>query len=156
MQRLDTKKLFYSCFFIFSERRVVFDYEKYGDTPACLGEIEDLADQMAISQGFGLTEDDQDGIGNFLETNVTIISNQECYDTLDDIIRNSDQGYSLRKQIQNTVYDGITDQILCTKGEIVEKPGICRKNKVTGRTRCTKPKKIISVCFFSYLNFQKH
>ena len=135
----------------------MFDYEKYGDTPACLGKIEDLAGQMAISQGFGITENDQDGIGNFLETNVTIISNQECYDTLDDIIRNSDHGYSLRKQIQNSVYDGITDQILCTKGEIVELPaGKCRKNTVTGKIRCPKPKKIISVCFLvSFLKFHK-
>ena len=54
-----------------------YDYEKYGDSPACLGADKDLDGQVALVQGFGITEDGTppDGI---LEANVTIISNSQC------------------------------------------------------------------------------
>ena len=74
-----------------------------------------------MTQGFGLTELESDGAGKLLETNVTIISNQDCYDKLDNIITTNENGYNFRPQIKNAVYEGITDQLLCTEGLVVEK-----------------------------------
>ena len=122
------------------ERRIIYDYEKYGDSPACLGEIEDLAGIIGVTQGFGLTELESDGAGKLLETNVTIISNQDCYDKLNNIITTNENGYNFRPQIKNAVYEGITDQLLCTEGLVVEKE-IC-----TSRG-CNK-RKFFSVLYF--------
>ena len=60
-----------------SDRRVVFDYEKYGDSPTCLGKEKNLDQQLGLLQGFGITEDgiNSDGL---LEANVTIISREKC------------------------------------------------------------------------------
>ena len=45
----------YTLFSILStlERRIIFDYDKYGDSPNCLGkdELEDLAGQVGLTQG---------------------------------------------------------------------------------------------------------
>ena len=40
-------------FLLTLERRIIFDYEKYGDSPNCLGkdELEDLAGQVGLTQG---------------------------------------------------------------------------------------------------------
>lgn len=38
------------------ERRVIYDYEKYGDSPACLGEEEDLDQKVGLVQGKTFTE----------------------------------------------------------------------------------------------------
>ena len=43
------------CLFVFSERRVIYDYEKYGDSPTCLGEENDLDQQIGLVQGFGIS-----------------------------------------------------------------------------------------------------
>ena len=40
-----------------SGRRIIYDYDKYGDTPACLGKQDQVLDgKIAVSQGYGLTE----------------------------------------------------------------------------------------------------
>ena len=120
----------------FLERRILFDYDKYGDSPACLGKDEDLAGKIALTQGFGKTELESDSPGKLLETNVTIISNEECYKNLNHIIKTNIHGYNSRMQIKDHVYDGITDQLLCTEGLIVE--------RVLG----SRTRKIITVSYF--------
>ena len=37
----------------FSERRVIYDYEKFGDSPVCLGEIgkDGISGQIGVSEG---------------------------------------------------------------------------------------------------------
>merc|ERR1739848_76378 len=52
---------------------------------------------------------------------VAILSNEDCYEKLNNIITTNIHGYNSRTQIKQTVYDGITDQLLCTEGLIVEK-----------------------------------
>ena len=130
--------------FYFSERRVIFDYDTIGDSPNCLGEIFDLAGQTGLTQGFGKTELEQEGAGKLLETNVTILSNQDCYEKLDNIISNDVNGYNLRASIKSAVYEGITDQLLCTEGLPVEKE-ICRGR---GKRRKCFLRKFLSVYFF--------
>ena len=38
------------------ERRVIFDFDKYGDSPACLNREEDIAGRKVMIQGGGATE----------------------------------------------------------------------------------------------------
>ena len=68
-------------FVLFSDRRIIFDFETYGDSPVCLNREKLLKDQLAITQGFGITET---GFipTNALETEVKVISNEECYNNL--------------------------------------------------------------------------
>ena len=111
------------------ERRIIFDYDKYGDSPNCLGkdELEDLAGQVGLTQGFGKTELENEGAGKLLEANVTIISNEDCYEKLNNIITTNINGYNSRTQIKQAIYDGITDQLLCTEGLVVKRE-VCRRN----------------------------
>ena len=98
----------------------MFDYEKFGDSPACLGDDTlDLVGKIGVNEGFGRNEDDESGV--LLQTNNTIISNEECYEKLSELIENDESTYNRRSTIHNTVYDGITSQILCTQGIEVEK-----------------------------------
>ena len=98
----------------------MFDYEKFGDSPACLGDDTlDLVGKIGVNEGFGINEDDESGV--LLQTNNTILSNEECYEKLSELIENDESTYTRRSTIHNTVYDGITSQILCTQGIEVEK-----------------------------------
>ena len=38
-------------FLYYSERRIIYDYEKIGDSPTCLGETNGIAGLEALSQG---------------------------------------------------------------------------------------------------------
>ena len=99
------------CYFsnLLLERRVIYDYEKYGDSPACLGKDKDLDGQVALVQGFGITEDGTppDGI---LEANVTIISNSQCEQEMSNLKSKYGQ------EAAEALPDGPTDAVLCTKG----------------------------------------
>ena len=69
-----------------------------------------MDNKMAITQGIGITESG-DRPTNVLETNVTIISNQECYDLLSKV-----PFPTHKTTIKSTFFDGVTDQVVCTKG----------------------------------------
>jgi hypothetical protein len=95
--------------FIFGilERRIIYNYTEYGDTPACIGEKLDLDSQPGILQGFG--QQPNETIGTLLEIPLRVLSNEDCYK---DFLKESEQ---INKQVRQTLYDGITDQILCSK-----------------------------------------
>ena len=87
---------------------------------------------MEIDRGFvfaGFGKDERNRDGNIQQTNVTLLSNEECYEKLNNIMKTNVQGYTNRIKIQQAVYDGITDQLICTNGLVVEKcrRGRCRK-----------------------------
>jgi len=60
------------------ERRIIYDYDKYGDSPVCLGKNKDIPDGPALQQGAGLTEDDE--LAGVRDVGVKIIQNQLCYE----------------------------------------------------------------------------
>ena len=66
----DSFNPFFLKIFIFSERRIIFDYEIYGDSPTCLGEEKDLEGYVdwlkCIHAKSFETEYDED-IGDFLD-----------------------------------------------------------------------------------------
>ena len=95
--------------FIFLERRVIYDYERYGDSPACLGEENDLDQQIGLVQGFGITEDGT-APDNVLEANVTIISNSKCTSEMDKMSK------QYENEINQALPNGLSDKLLCTQG----------------------------------------
>ena len=100
-----------------------------------------LVYRVSLTQGFGKTELENEGAGKLLEANVTIISNADCYEKLNNIITTNINGYNSRTQIKQAIYDGITDQLLCTEGLVVKRE-VCRRN---GRCRT---REFITVSFF--------
>ena len=67
-----------------------------------------------------------------MTNNNTILSNEDCYQKLDNYIKTNINAYNVRSQIKETVYDGITDQLLCTEGKLVES---CETNR-HGERKC--------------------
>merc|ERR550539_1197657 len=59
-------------------RRIAYDYEKYGDSPVCIDQVQgkDHNGSTALGQGYGTTEFQTEG--TLLETNVTIITIEKC------------------------------------------------------------------------------
>ena len=97
---------------VISERRIIYNYTEYGDSPSCIGEELNLVNQDVILQGFGIQPDET--IGELLQVPLRILSNEECYESF---VNESE--YFARPQVKATVtstlYDGITDQVLCSK-----------------------------------------
>ena len=104
-------------FSILLERRIIYDFKKYGDSPACIGDQIILEKQVALTQGFGITEttiNTNEYEKALLETNVTVISNDECYDKASKI-----QSAIVRNSAKRAMPKGVTDQMLCTLGIVV-------------------------------------
>ena len=100
-------------------RRIMFDFEKYGDSPMCLSKSELLDGKQALVQGFGLTEKGEQSAG-LLQANVTIISNKQCAQ----ILKHNVSDHLLYKQrTKNTLKYGIIDQLMCSVGTKDEKTG---------------------------------
>ena len=97
----------------FTERRVIYNFEKYGDSPACVGKDRNIKNQIALTQGFGLTENTKDLLEErpLLETNVTIISNDECYNKFKMV-----DNVNIKSIAKSAMPNGVTDQMLCTLG----------------------------------------
>ena len=61
---------------------------QFGDSPFCLDQGEKtFYEEIATVQGYGLTEDGVNG--DLLETNVTIINNQQCLRQFESNITNT-------------------------------------------------------------------
>jgi len=92
-------------------RRVQFDFETFGDTPACIDTGLELDGKLANLQGFGLTETGEKG--ELLETNVTLINNKDCTAQLSKYL-------STRKRKQELfcrIFEyGILDSLVCANG----------------------------------------
>ena len=91
----------------------MFDYDKYGDSPACLSDQLDLPDQNLLLQGFGIQANDVPA--ELLELQLKTISNEECYADLSNQKNQSGFNPSDSTKVRNSLYEGVTDQILCTK-----------------------------------------
>ena len=81
-------------------------WTQFGDTPFCLDQGEKtFYEETATVQGYGLTEDGENGA--LLETNVTIINNQQCLEQFksnitDTINKVGTQQNSSQKYITNS------------------------------------------------------
>ena len=93
-------------------RRVIFDFDTYGDSPMCTGDTELLDGKTAVVQGFGLTEKGKQP-QDLLQTNVYLISNEVCAQTLK---HNTSNHLNYKTRVENSLKHGIIDQILCSMG----------------------------------------
>ena len=97
-------------------RRIIFDFEKYGDSPLCFKKVKNHEGTLALVQGFGLTESGKQS-GELLQTHVTVISNEKCAEILKhNISSNLIDYHKLTKPSYGTLKYGITDEIMCTLG----------------------------------------
>ena len=110
------------CSSLSPERRVEFNYTKYGDTPVCLSEEVDLPNQNVFLEGYG-TQAGMDSAGELLQLELKTLQNEECYNkflNVSETFLRFANGESTGKKneittnIKRTLYDGITDQLLCT------------------------------------------
>jgi len=98
------------------ERKILYDYGTYGDSPTCLNEDSDIANKEATLQGFGKTETG-DFPNKLLETTVNTISNDDCINWMRINMRTAN-GNTADKIPE--LRDGINSTILCTKGNKYE------------------------------------
>ena len=100
----------------FLERKIVYDYDKYGDTPTCLNDQFDISGKNATIQGFGDTQTgkqkiDDEGIIQNLENTIIIMSNEECCKW----IKNNASSFDAEGEIAE-LPQGLNRYILCTRG----------------------------------------
>ena len=98
-----------------TERRIIYDYETYGDSPYCLGKNKLVPDQLALQEGVGLTE--KDNLLGLRVVEVDIIQNEKCYEKIE-----SANTINLHLYKQELPL-GINAGIMCTLG-IVNSEGI--------------------------------
>ena len=83
-------------------------------------------EQPVILQGFG--QQPNETIGELLELPLKVITNEDCFN---EFLREKDGYFKkslIRTPITRTLYDGITDQILCTK-ITCEAEDVCKKRR---------------------------
>ena len=98
------------------ERKIVYDYDKYGDTPTCLNDQFNISGKNATIQGFGITETGEqriteDGRIQNLENTVITMSNEECCQW----IKNNASSFDAEGEIAE-LPQGLSRYILCTRG----------------------------------------
>ena len=104
-----SNELVYIPDFLPLERRIIFDYDKYGNSPNCLGKDKYIKNQMALQQGAGLTEKDE--LGGLQNVKVKIIQNEECYAKIE-----SAPPRIIQNQFMQELPEGINEGMLCTLG----------------------------------------
>jgi secreted trypsin-like serine protease len=106
---------YYDIAIIELERRILYDWETYGDSPTCLAKNYNIHGTKGLVQGYGLTED---GIfpESLLEVNVTIITNEQCQRKLQWKMKNTNMRDSDRQIFENDLPDGLNKHLLCTQG----------------------------------------
>lgn len=93
-------------------RRVIYDFDKYGDSPACLAQKQSLVGKIATTQGYGYTEESQTS-NDLLESMVTVIDNKECASLMS---QKTSKRFDARTQLKLTLNKGLNEQLLCTLG----------------------------------------
>ena len=106
------------------DRKILFDYEMYGDSPACLNDKFDISNKEAIIQGFGIPF----GITDFnqidynspqlKQAKVITVSNENCTKWVQANAGKYEQflvpygnGFTF-----NELRNGINREILCSRG----------------------------------------
>jgi len=99
------------------ERRIIYDYDIFGDSPTCLVK-KDLENPPLYGtvQGFGLTET---GLSqnNLLETKVSILNNlYECQQQMKLLLKGDKLQEKEKDDIRRALPDGLNEHLICTKG----------------------------------------
>jgi len=96
-------------------RRLPENFLKYGDTPTCLDDgTENIIGRTATVQGYGKTE--TGSVGTLLEADLTIISNDDCWDIIKHNVTLNE--LQLRGQIKAGLPNGLNNQLICGQGKL--------------------------------------
>ena len=99
------------------ERRIIYDYETFGDSPTCLVKKDLESSQLfATVQGFGLTEN---GLpqNNLLETRVIVLNNlYECQQDMKILLKGDKLSEKEKSEINKALPYGLNEHLICTKG----------------------------------------
>ena len=97
---------------LFSERRIIFDYDTFGDSPPCLSDMTELEDEgVANIQGVGLDENGDFGRG--LEAELRTMSMESCKDWAE---YNATVSRNFRNLLKRHLRKGLTDDVVCAHG----------------------------------------
>ena len=125
----------------FSERRIIYNYTEFGDSPTCLpDENINLDNKEALLQGFGLVPKTKTS-GDLLELPLKIVSNEECYEIFSKTFnlpknhKDHNKAQNRRTVITGESYNGLTEGEMCT---------ISTCNKTEGRRDPTRGDKCVS------------
>ena len=111
---------------IFSERRILHDYTKYGDSPTCLNDKFDIGNEEAVIQGFGINESGELAKG-LQEGKVITATNENCTLWVKDNAERLEFGNAIEYGKGHTfgeLADGINNGTLCSWGIKNEDTGI--------------------------------
>ena len=97
------------------EGRIIYDFERIGDSPTCLGHINELGGEIGLVQGYGLTEENIEP-GKLLETKVTILTNKLCQERINWRMEDARLDKEYKMFIQTSLPDGLNNHMLCTQG----------------------------------------
>jgi len=100
-------------------RRIEYNWDVFGDTPSCIDRGIEKIGKISTIQGFGL--DEKGHRNNLLETNVTIISTDECERILESNLTNNPLALS---QKEKALPQGLSYGLLCAQGEFIPEKGI--------------------------------
>ena len=114
-------------FYYLSERKILYDFEVYGDSPTCLNDKFDIANKDAYIQGFGVTNKFNANVEEkqLFEGQVVTVSNENCTLWTQ---ANADELEFLPLPYGNgstfgELKHGINKEILCSRG-IVQADGV--------------------------------
>jgi len=108
-------------------RRVVYDFDLYGDSPSCMDKGMELEGKLGNIQGKGNTEFGTRG--TLLEANLTIISNEDCVEALN---YNTTGNSVERNKIDRALPQGLNYGLLCARGEKIKN----KNGKIVYRGSC--------------------
>ena len=113
----------------FSDRKILFDYEIYGDSPICLNDKFDISNKEATIQGFGALDNSFNSYnfeGNLKQAKVVTVTNENCTkwvqanaEELETIKLPYGNGFTF-----NELPNGINKEILCSRGILQENGSI--------------------------------
>ena len=94
-------------------RRIEYDYNKFGDSPTCLDRPgQENVGKIATVQGYGTTEEGE--VGSLLETNVTVITNDQCkeYFNYNETLNKNN---AIQRLIDTALPNGLNYGFLCAQ-----------------------------------------
>ena len=106
-------------------RRIEYDFEKFGDSPACMDQgDQDTMDKIATIRSKGALVTGR--VGHLHESNVSVISNQLCQEYF---TYNGTLDTATKRAIQIVLPQGLNDGLLCSQGHVKEEghfTGACK------------------------------
>ena len=97
----------------FTERRVLYKYDKYGDSPTCLNGNFDISNKNATIQGFGIAEEGESAKGIPREATVITTTNENCTQWIKQNSKSFESANQALKYGKGYTFAELSDPISC-------------------------------------------